>query len=410
MKAIVFGTGKQFELHKHIIWADFEVVGLVDNDMRKWGSVIEGIEVKSVESIFEMEYDVVVVAMQTHNSLEARRQLEKMGISCEKMRFYAPCGVYPYRIPEDFFCEELSNEDKKKIFATNVERVVIEVNSKCNRQCWYCPNSFVDRHSKNIEMDDGLFSKVIDQLKEIDYQYELSFSYYNEPLCSEKILDRIKEAKTKLPNVHIYIFTNGDYLNQDMLNNLSEAGLDSLRVDLYPDSKPGEYTRRAAMQLVDRFIKKNKLIPDYQLTCENDISTSIVARAKINSMEIEFNTRDFTIEAKNRAESLPNDIPIPPKVKRKHPCFKSFMSFHIAYNGNVYPCPNMHTDVNKHQEYCVGNVYDSSIFDIFVGKALMEFREKNLFHRDTLPCRSCTWFFTSFIENRYCRPFKDSPC
>lgn len=408
-RAIIFGTGYYYRIHKGLLFSDFEIVGIVDNDEKKQGELLDGFRICSPNEISAWDYDCICVAANFRNSYEIRKQLEKMGIAVSKLRFYEPAGVPPYRIPEEFFHLGLTHEDKRKLFSENVERVILEINSKCNRKCWFCPNSFTDRFNENHEMDDALFDSILADLESIDYHYDITFSYFNEPLCSQKICNRISAIKEALPNSYLYVFSNGDYATREYLEELESAGLDGIKIDVYTNEKPGEYSREYALSETNKLIKRLQLQPNFQVKSADEESSFLVARAKIGRLNVEIFTQDFAATAANRAEALPESLPIPHISEHKRPCLKNFYSFHIAYNGNVYPCPNMHTGVEKHSRYCVGNANEESIFDIYVGEKLQEYRKKNLFERNSLPCRSCLWNFDSLIENRYNRPFRDRP-
>ena len=66
-------------------------------------------------------------------------------------------------------------ETKKRIFKENVCLVEIGIFSYCNRKCWFCPNSIIDRHSNNIELREDIFLKILNELKGIIIQTELNF-------------------------------------------------------------------------------------------------------------------------------------------------------------------------------------------------------------------------------------------
>ena len=403
LMAFIFGVGAMFHLYKEQLTNDFDVIGIIDNNPQKIGSIVDGFVVADAGVLLRKEFDIVCVTANFYNSYKIRKQLENMGIPVNKMRFSVPNGVAPYRIPPDFFMKDISCFEKRRLFSDNIERVIIEINSKCNRNCWFCPNSVVDRHSKNIEMTDKLFEKIVDELISIEYKKDILLSYFNEPLCSEKILKRIKMLKESLPHSFVYLFTNGDYLTQTTLHDLSNAGLDLMDVDVYLGSNPDMYSKETAITNALGMMKK------LNLTLDRKVVEPIIARSYIGNMSIEFISQDFSTTASNRAEALLDVAEIPKITKHNKACIKNFISFHIAYNGNVYPCPNMHTDIKKHDEFCLGNINDETIFDVYTGINITEFRKRNLFERDSLPCRSCIWDFESFVNNRYSRNFRDRP-
>ena len=56
----------------------------------------------------------------------------------------------------------------KEIFKQNLKLIEIETFSYCNRKCWFCPNSFVDRISDNKIMPEEVYLDLLSQLSEID--------------------------------------------------------------------------------------------------------------------------------------------------------------------------------------------------------------------------------------------------
>lgn len=400
--AIVFGVGEGYIFRSKYIHDFFDVIALVDNDVKKHGSMIDGMKIYSPDVIKESNFDYVLITAKHEYSLDIKKQLEALGVSTCKMRFHGEGGMPPFAIDPLFFADDLSECQKKKLFSENMERVLIEVNSKCNRKCWFCTNSILGDIPDNENMTDEVFDKILGELAEIDYDKEVWLSFFNEPLLCTKLIERIRKIKSSLPKCYIYMFSNGDYLTKESLAQLADAGLDMLAIDIYInkfDCDPDE-AHELACKLLKRINVSMEFTKSkygmYGLTCYGD-------------MDIEIIFRDFTMRASNRAESLPESLPIPKITSHPLPCIKSFFSFHVDFRGNVWPCPNYHREFAAHKKYCVGNVLDQSIFDIYLGEKLNNYREQNFFHRDNLPCRSCIWNFNSFITNRLHRPFRCRP-
>ena len=57
--------------------------------------------------------------------------------------------IYANILPETLFSERTDLEEVKRLFSNHVRSVEIENHSFCNRTCWFCPNSFIDRRTEN---------------------------------------------------------------------------------------------------------------------------------------------------------------------------------------------------------------------------------------------------------------------
>ncbi len=119
--------------------------------------------------------------------------------------------------------------------------VEIETTSICNRKCLYCPNSVAERPAGNIP--DELFTKIIDELAEMNYSGRLSPHLYGEPLVDKRIVRFIAYARERLPGAFIKLFTNGDLLTFELLNELDAAGVDVFRVS--------QHDKQADSRLID---------------------------------------------------------------------------------------------------------------------------------------------------------------
>src|ERR1700758_4633894 len=91
----------------------------------------------------------------------------------------------------------------KKLFSAFVRVVEIENHSYCNRTCAFCPNSFIDRRSQNLLMEDSLFERILDDLASIGYKQSLIWSRYHEPMAHASIFERLGRARARLPEAYL---------------------------------------------------------------------------------------------------------------------------------------------------------------------------------------------------------------
>lgn len=85
MKIVIFGTGIYFDRYLKYI-QKYEVVSVVDNDINKQGSIIEGYHIESPRNLNEIKFDNIYICSIYCN--EIRKQLISMGIPESKIKFF----------------------------------------------------------------------------------------------------------------------------------------------------------------------------------------------------------------------------------------------------------------------------------------------------------------------------------
>lgn len=275
----------------------------------------------------------------------------------------------------------------------NLKNIEIETFSFCNRQCWFCPNSFIDRHTQNIEMSEKLYLSILEQLAEIHFAGTLSFSRYNEPLAKrELILTRIKQAREFLPNAILTTNTNGDYLTKDYIDALCDAGLNSLNIQHYLQKNEvfeAKSIKKSFAQVAE------KLGLEYRISRE--ISGRIEAEFIYPNMQITARARDFRKNGCTRGDSLTTIE----KTNRSTGCLIPYIALYIDYNGQIVPCCNLRSDFAPHKRYVLGDCNNESLREIFNNKNTLTFRKnvKGWVHIDV--CKNCKFHdgYVGYMED-----------
>ena len=84
--------------------------------------------------------------------------------------------------------------------------------------------------------------------------YRLDFSRYHEPTSHKKyIIEKIKIARSYLPNANISLNTNSDYMTKEYHQQLLEAGVSNFAFQAY--MKNGDYSRLMKMRCLKELIK-----------------------------------------------------------------------------------------------------------------------------------------------------------
>lgn len=275
----------------------------------------------------------------------------------------------------------------KNIFKENVKLVEIGISSFCNRKCWFCPNSIVDRFSKNVELDEYLFIKILKELQEIDYSNSLYLHRYNEPLYNKDLLlKRIKQAREYLPKAIISINTNGDYLTLDYLNDLNEVGVNMMYISYYYNGNDKNIEFDLENIIKPRMLKFiNKLDIEYSKYIENDNGYYIYFKYKY--IDIEYRALNMEKIANDRGGII-QEVNI---KERTSQCFLPNIQVSIDYDGIYSMCCNIRSDVEEHKDYIIGNIRDNTIFELFANDKIINIRKKLLVYgKKEKVCANCT--------------------
>lgn len=149
------------------------------------------------------------------------------------------------RFPADIIKEAL---DKKLIVTTtylyeavHLKYVEIEINSGCNYQCQFCPNSGI-KHFENKIMPLNTFQSVIDQIQQISSIKHVTVNFYNEPTIDPYFIQRVDMIRKA--QLHLTLYTNGSCLTEDKLTALANLGqyLNKIEINL-PSLDMEEYKK-----------------------------------------------------------------------------------------------------------------------------------------------------------------------
>lgn len=232
--------------------------------------------------------------------------------------------------------------------------VEIEVNSHCNRACWYCPNSIAKRKETG-EMSEEVFDELMRQLKSVGFKGRISYHFYGEPLLCSKIEQFVETSKRYLPESLNIIYTNGDYLTLEKMDALFTAGVDRFIVTNHA-GKASPF-KQVYDQIPEHF-KKKIVYNDYK--------------------ELVLSNRGGVLEDK-----------IPKSSEDLVPCYVPSSLVVVTLKGNVLPCFE-----DFHQTKNMGNIMEANIAEIWNSETYKLFREElkkgNRCSADI--CRKCNNF------------------
>jgi MoaA/NifB/PqqE/SkfB family radical SAM enzyme len=302
----------------------------------------------------------------------------RSGLSREEFRYAKNYTAWRKYLHDERLYSSRFAEEKKAIFAKYVKFIEIEAFSFCNRQCWFCPNAYIDRHSQNILMPAELYSKIIDELAAIRYSGMIWYSRYNEPFSDRIILERFREAREKLPDATLHTYTNGDYLTKEYLDEAADAGLSEVRIMRYPSGRE-DYDENRQRNVLTAFAEKIGLPYKMQKDAVMNIFHPTMTITVIGT--------DPDMWVCNRSHSVA--VSSEP-YKRTCPCYAPFTNMYIDHNGSVMPCCNMRSDVPLHAEFIMGNAAEKTLYEMFTGVrySLLRYQLRS-FGEKVYPCSVC---------------------
>jgi len=241
---------------------------------------------------------------------------------------------------------------------------IIEFNPTelCNRTCHFCPRHDPEVYpNQNLHMTEETVQNVVDDLVRYNYEGQIMFSGFGEPLLNRNILKLIKICSDA--GIYTEMTTNADkifkvkkpwYKMQDFV----DAGLTAMHIDIYDDTK--QYNK--ILKAVQPFIGKIRL----KLTPRFVQTTSV------------FNNRAGKL---NPIEGInPNG--------RTAPCFAPSVKAFIDWDGTVQMCCH---DWDKTGNF--GNVNEQPFSEIWNNEKMNKIRSVLMFNKRQKagsPCDKCS--------------------
>ena len=254
------------------------------------------------------------------------------------------------RVEEGHFRHDLSHSDSIKLFREHVELIEVETTSYCNRTCSFCPNSFIDRLSEKFTMPETTWRSIIQGLIEVDYRGTFVWSRYSEPLSEKRIVSRVREVREAAPHSRICINSNGDYLNSEYLNELENAGLNRLWIDIYfPDDEV--YDLESAMNYHEKFLKRinRKAV---LISTSPELAHSIAS----DRMQIVSHVRNIVAMKAMDLSDRGGLVKSARRTARQAPCYAPYKHLVIDWDGSVVICCQLRSDSPAHRAGVVGRI------------------------------------------------------
>jgi len=367
-------------IRENILTIDY----LFDNNLSHPHTKCEGKQIISIEMLKNnLNYIIVVLGNHTDTLLD---QFKNLSIKNTIIHLQDYSHVF-YKISHDYFATNHPIAKKKELFKNIVSHIEIEPHSYCNRTCWFCPNSFIDRKKDISFFDKDIFAQLLNDLASINYDKTIAFTRYSEPFAHETFFESLKLVRKHLPSAVLHANSNADFLNNDTLQKAYSNGLNSLFIQIYLDE-------HEAFNLENVHNKANKIkkrLSDVQIKLLQQTPEWIEYSCIYKDMIIKMYARNFKINGINRGGLTVKKDP----TVRTSPCLLVFTDVYIDYNASIVPCCNIRSDNpdETHMQFGCLTSNKNSIFDIYFSKLAISWR-KSLFNFDIKtkpPCATCSF-------------------
>jgi len=274
------------------------------------------------------------------------------------------------------------------------ETVLLETHSGCNGLCVFCPYEDIEKNLPKGRMEQGLFSRIVDELALFNAK-KIIPCFINEPLLDSTLLGKLAYIREKTPKTAISLTTNASLLTEEKIRKILDENLaDEINISFQGISKAA-YERSMKGLSFDKTLKNVKTLlslrgngPKRPVVVITTVETNIVeaelnsARAFWEGMGADFKTLPFETRSGDVTERLRMSGK---EVCQMH-CKRPFNTMVISFDGLVPICC-----VDYTRRVVLGDVNKESIHQIWNGGRFSEVRKKLTEGRakEIPACRDC---------------------
>jgi MoaA/NifB/PqqE/SkfB family radical SAM enzyme len=230
-----------------------------------------------------------------------------------------------------------------------------------------------------------LFTKIIGDLSDLNYSGILALHNYNEPLANPRLLQELNYIYKVCPNCLSCIFSNGDFLTRELLEELYKANVRGLRISLYPDSAE-PWNREISVKKIQLWLNKKQInsYAEWQISDVRQGVAAVANKEHLNIQVIAPNTERYNYRGGSVSQIVGQ--------ARSSPCYITHHSAAIDFRGSFKMCCNVYPEYEPHFPYVVGNLENTSFLALWQSESMQRFREHHKGARWELSpiCSKCT--------------------
>ena len=258
---------------------------------------------------------------------------------------------------EKAFIEQVDTSDPLSSLLT----VEINTTELCNRKCVFCPRYDKNVYpNRNLNMTVETAELIGKNLNINNYKGKISFSGFSENFINKKFVDIVAKLREYLPDSLFECNTNGDFVTENYVQRLYDAGLNLLYINLYDG--------------IDQIEKFDKIMKPFD--------------KEKYKYRAHYSQADYGLNLNNRGGSitwLGMDEQSVEELEGK-PCHYPFYKMFVDWNGDVIFCSN-----DWQKEIKVGNMTKQTLEEVWLGEKL-NIERKRLIKgdRSKSPCNKCS--------------------
>ncbi|MBL0048770.1 MAG: SPASM domain-containing protein [Bacteroidetes bacterium] len=286
--------------------------------------------------------------------------------------------------------------------------LAIEPTTSCNLRCPECPSGKREFTRPTGMLDNGFFTKTIDELK--GHLLYLTFYFQGEPYLNPRFLEMVKYASSR--NIYTSTSTNAHYLNDENARQTVLSGLDRLLISIdgttqetYESYRIGG-TLSKVIEGTKNIVKWKKelksntphIVFQFLVVKPNEHQTEEVQKLAdtLGVDEVKFKTAQV-YDYENGNPLIPENSIFSRyrknekgkyelKNKLQNHCWKLWHSSVITWDGRVVPCC-----FDKDASHQFGVLKSNSFKEVWQNDAYNRFRTALMKSRSEIDiCKNCT--------------------
>jgi wyosine [tRNA(Phe)-imidazoG37] synthetase (radical SAM superfamily)/SAM-dependent methyltransferase len=298
--------------------------------------------------------------------------------------------------------EKLSGELDVTSSEYNDILLQLEVTNACNHRCYFCPNK--DSIRRHKMMDINFAKRIIRECSEfMGDNAKICYHMNGEPLLYKDLTELVKYSK-ELGYSYCFLTTNGSAATEEMLMELFDAGLDSIKFSINAGTRE-TYKMIHGKDDFDKVIDTLKFVHRYREESNKNYSIYVsCVGTKDNVHELEkfdHDISDYCDEIvfyypcgyAGQNNSLANEMRCDMSnlkintfdIKHNSPCNVLWNSINVTCEGYLSLCCS-----ESDNRLIVEDLNQKSLKEAWLGEKMNEIRKKHLQNdiNDT-PCLSC---------------------